>query len=105
MKGSDCHHQRGWTHALGGASRCDECGVRRFTEYGAVRPPGLPQAMTPRPRDRRAADRAAALNVVAARVRGASGGRSRGRRSQVIASVVTPVAPVNPVPRHCSAPG
>ncbi|WP_238492420.1 DUF6255 family natural product biosynthesis protein [Streptomyces sp. UNOB3_S3] len=43
--------------------RCRTCGVRRFTDYGALRPPGLPQAVVPAPRDRRAADRAAARRV------------------------------------------
>ncbi|WP_373303655.1 DUF6255 family natural product biosynthesis protein [Streptomyces cinnamoneus] len=57
-----CPHAAGWTRAEGEA-RCERCGVRRFTEYGAVRPPGLPQAVVPAARDRYAADRAAARNV------------------------------------------
>ncbi|MFF4161294.1 DUF6255 family natural product biosynthesis protein [Streptomyces sp. NPDC001678] len=43
--------------------RCRTCGVRRFTDYGGLRPPGLPQAVVPAPRDRSAADRAAARCV------------------------------------------
>ncbi|MCA6093035.1 hypothetical protein LE181_12790 [Streptomyces sp. SCA3-4] len=57
-----CPHAAGWTRTAGEA-RCERCGVRRFTEYGAVRPSGLPQAVVPSPRARRAADRAAARNV------------------------------------------
>ncbi|MEU1312831.1 DUF6255 family natural product biosynthesis protein [Streptomyces cinnamoneus] len=57
-----CPHAAGWTRTAGEA-RCDRCGVRRFTEYGAVRPPGLPQAVVPAVRERYAADRAAACNV------------------------------------------
>ncbi|MFI0911925.1 DUF6255 family natural product biosynthesis protein [Streptomyces abikoensis] len=45
-------------------------GVRRFTDYGDLRPPGLPQAVVPAPRDRRAADRAAARCVAEALSRG-----------------------------------
>ncbi|MFI9305079.1 DUF6255 family natural product biosynthesis protein [Streptomyces triculaminicus] len=41
---ADCRHQAGWTHA-DGMSTCRRCGVRRFAEYGALRPPGLPQAV------------------------------------------------------------
>ncbi|WP_425329131.1 DUF6255 family natural product biosynthesis protein [Streptomyces eurocidicus] len=59
---NNCLHHGGWTHH-GGESRCDNCGVRRFTEYGAVRPSGLPHAVTPAAPDRRATDRAAALNI------------------------------------------
>ncbi|MFE0044204.1 DUF6255 family natural product biosynthesis protein [Streptomyces albireticuli] len=59
---ANCPHRGGWTHH-GGESRCNTCGVRRFTEYGAVRPDGLPRAVTPPAPDRRATDRAAALNI------------------------------------------
>ncbi|MEU5052415.1 DUF6255 family natural product biosynthesis protein [Streptomyces sp. NPDC021096] len=57
-----CAHTAGWTHAAGEA-HCDRCGTRRFTDYGAVRPAGLPHAVTPSARDREAADRAAAASV------------------------------------------
>lgn len=60
------HNPSGWTHA-GGESRCHSCGVRRFSGYGALRPPGLAAAITPAPRDPRAADRAAALSMARAR--------------------------------------
>ncbi|MEU4208601.1 DUF6255 family natural product biosynthesis protein [Streptomyces sp. NPDC026206] len=61
-RSGDCPHAWGWTHSAG-ASHCDRCGIRRFTDYGAVRPPGLPGTVTPSRRSRNAADRAAALNV------------------------------------------
>ncbi|WP_425507734.1 DUF6255 family natural product biosynthesis protein [Streptomyces olivoverticillatus] len=41
----NCPHRSGWTHTRG-ESRCKCCGVRRFTEYGALRPPGLPLRTT-----------------------------------------------------------
>ncbi|MEU3353999.1 DUF6255 family natural product biosynthesis protein [Streptomyces sp. NPDC037389] len=59
------HNPSGWTHA-GGESRCHSCGVRRFSGYAALRPPGLAAAITPAPRDPHAADRAAALGVARA---------------------------------------
>ncbi|WP_372471992.1 DUF6255 family natural product biosynthesis protein [Streptomyces albireticuli] len=59
---ANCPHRGGWTHH-GGESRCNACGVRRFTDYGAVRPSGLPHAVTPPAPDRHATDRAAALNI------------------------------------------
>ncbi|MEU2870027.1 DUF6255 family natural product biosynthesis protein [Streptomyces olivoreticuli] len=40
-----CTHRNGWTHT-GGEATCGSCGVRRFTDYRAVRPPGLAQAVT-----------------------------------------------------------
>ncbi|WP_418952520.1 DUF6255 family natural product biosynthesis protein [Streptomyces albireticuli] len=57
-----CPHRGGWTHH-GGESRCDDCGVRRFTEYGAVRPSDLPYAVTPPTPARHSKDRVAALNI------------------------------------------
>ncbi|WP_425315865.1 DUF6255 family natural product biosynthesis protein [Streptomyces olivoreticuli] len=42
---SACLHRMGWAPARG-AVRCEGCGVVRFTDYGALRPPGLPQAVT-----------------------------------------------------------
>ncbi|MEU7131977.1 DUF6255 family natural product biosynthesis protein [Streptomyces sp. NPDC046261] len=57
-----CAHNAGWTHAAG-ESYCDRCGTRRFTEYGAVRPAGLPHAVVPAARDQEVADRSAAANV------------------------------------------
>ncbi|GHF36705.1 hypothetical protein GCM10010218_17810 [Streptomyces mashuensis] len=54
-----CTHASGWTHHAGEA-RCDACGVRRFTEYRAVRPSGLPVVVTQSLEEAHAADRAAA---------------------------------------------
>ncbi|MEU1375750.1 DUF6255 family natural product biosynthesis protein [Streptomyces triculaminicus] len=59
-----CAHRAGWTR-VGGEARCDRCGTRRFTDYGALRPPGMPVAVTPSPESGRAADRAAARWVAA----------------------------------------
>ncbi|MFH8784880.1 DUF6255 family natural product biosynthesis protein [Streptomyces roseoverticillatus] len=55
-----CNHREGWNYPVPGEARCRTCGTVRFTDYGAVRPPGLPSALTPKPRDARKADRAAA---------------------------------------------
>ncbi|MFI9205633.1 DUF6255 family natural product biosynthesis protein [Streptomyces sp. NPDC053048] len=55
-----CAHRRGWTVAAEGEQRCDDCGTRRFTAYGALRPPGLPETVTPSPRQAAKADRNAA---------------------------------------------
>ncbi|CAM5533098.1 DUF6255 family natural product biosynthesis protein [Streptomyces abikoensis] len=55
-----CNHSEGWNHPAPGEARCRRCGVTRFTEYGAVRPPGLPYVRTPEPEAARRADRAAA---------------------------------------------
>ncbi|MEV5141987.1 DUF6255 family natural product biosynthesis protein [Streptomyces syringium] len=57
-----CVHHSGWTES-GGEARCVECGTRRFTDYGALRPPDLPQTVTPSDRSRERADRAAARQV------------------------------------------
>ncbi|MFF7688286.1 DUF6255 family natural product biosynthesis protein [Streptomyces syringium] len=57
----ECGHRSGWT-CVGGEARCGACGVVRFTEYGALRPPGLPQVVTP-VGDARRADRRAARTV------------------------------------------
>ncbi|MFI1800090.1 DUF6255 family natural product biosynthesis protein [Streptomyces sp. NPDC020379] len=54
-----CAHRSGWTRD-GSASSCDTCDTRRFTDYASLRPPGLPQWITPKPRHRHEADRAAA---------------------------------------------
>ncbi|MEU7136819.1 DUF6255 family natural product biosynthesis protein [Streptomyces sp. NPDC046261] len=59
---SNCPHLVGWTRT-GGESRCDRCGTRRFDDYAAIRPSGLPAAITPSPAARRAADLAAVRNV------------------------------------------
>ncbi|MFI1971731.1 DUF6255 family natural product biosynthesis protein [Streptomyces cinnamoneus] len=45
-RAGDCPHRGGWAGG-GGELRCGECGTRHFTEYGALRPPGLPQAVVP----------------------------------------------------------
>ncbi|WP_171162124.1 DUF6255 family natural product biosynthesis protein [Streptomyces sp. I05A-00742] len=72
-----CRHTSGWESA-GGEEQCPDCGTRRFTDYGALRPPDLPSAApTPSPRDSARADRAAAT-VIARTVRHLSHwGRSR----------------------------
>ncbi|MEU1824502.1 DUF6255 family natural product biosynthesis protein [Streptomyces sp. L500] len=59
-----CAHRAGWAQR-GGEARCHDCGVRRFTSYGALRPPGLAAAVaTPRTfLVGHQADRAAALNL------------------------------------------
>ncbi len=56
---SACPHGTGWARTRG-AVRCEGCGVVRFTDYGALRPPGLPQALTVSRGSARRADRAAA---------------------------------------------
>ncbi|MEV5137797.1 DUF6255 family natural product biosynthesis protein [Streptomyces syringium] len=58
----NCGHRSGWTQSHGEA-RCNDCGTRRFTDYGALRPTELPQTITPPPRRARKADRAAASHV------------------------------------------
>ncbi|MEU5428267.1 DUF6255 family natural product biosynthesis protein [Streptomyces olivoreticuli] len=54
-----CTHRNGWTHT-GGEATCASCGVRRFTDYRAVRPPGLAQAVTQPRKVAAVTDRAAA---------------------------------------------
>ncbi|MEU4210478.1 DUF6255 family natural product biosynthesis protein [Streptomyces sp. NPDC026206] len=61
---SHCPHPAGWTRA-GGEARCGSCGTRRFADYAALRPSGLPAVVTPSAADGSAADRAAARNVMA----------------------------------------
>ncbi|MEV6674011.1 DUF6255 family natural product biosynthesis protein [Streptomyces sp. NPDC051162] len=58
----NCAHRSGWTRD-GSASSCDTCGTRRFADYASLRPPGLPQWITPKPRHRHEADRAAAHQI------------------------------------------
>ncbi|MBT2384901.1 DUF6255 family natural product biosynthesis protein [Streptomyces sp. ISL-11] len=58
VRAKECRHQAGWSHGRG-ESRCQGCGVVRFTDYGAVRPTELPQTVVPGERARHA-DRAAA---------------------------------------------
>ncbi|MEW2579642.1 DUF6255 family natural product biosynthesis protein [Streptomyces syringium] len=57
-----CVHHSGWT-GTGGEVQCPNCGTRRFTDYGALRPPELPQTVTPSDYSRDKADRAAARQV------------------------------------------
>ncbi|MEV4869694.1 DUF6255 family natural product biosynthesis protein [Streptomyces syringium] len=57
-----CGHRSGWTHTRGEAL-CNDCGTRRFTDYGALRPAELPQTTTPPPCRARKTDRAAARRV------------------------------------------
>ncbi|WP_373300696.1 DUF6255 family natural product biosynthesis protein [Streptomyces hiroshimensis] len=58
-----CTHRGGWSARTRGEARCRDCGTVRFTEYAALRPPGLPHAQTPPRRTALAADRAAARRV------------------------------------------
>ncbi|MEU5191885.1 DUF6255 family natural product biosynthesis protein [Streptomyces klenkii] len=58
-----CSHAEGWAYPAPGEQRCRTCGTVRFTDYGALRPPGLPHALTPKPRDADKADRAAATHI------------------------------------------
>ncbi|WP_372407051.1 DUF6255 family natural product biosynthesis protein [Streptomyces luteireticuli] len=44
-----CPHPSGWEAAGEGEEVCAECGTRRFHGYGALRPPGLPEAVAPHP--------------------------------------------------------
>ncbi|WP_372407112.1 DUF6255 family natural product biosynthesis protein [Streptomyces luteireticuli] len=62
MFANDCRHASGWDKA-NGVERCRDCGTRRFTDYGALRPPGPAPAVTPPPADARRADRAAAIVI------------------------------------------
>ncbi|MEU2512670.1 DUF6255 family natural product biosynthesis protein [Streptomyces syringium] len=55
-------HHSGWRESAGEA-QCPNCGTRRFTDYGALRPPELPQTITPSDYSRDKADRAAARQV------------------------------------------
>ncbi|MCA6095037.1 hypothetical protein LE181_23055 [Streptomyces sp. SCA3-4] len=59
-----CAHREGWAEgARPGEMRCPVCGVRRFRDYGAVRPPGLAHVLVPSARRRGVADRAAARSI------------------------------------------
>ncbi|MEU3355697.1 DUF6255 family natural product biosynthesis protein [Streptomyces sp. NPDC037389] len=71
------------TGLCGVGRRCRTCGVRRFADYGALRPPGLPHRVVSTPRDPRAADRAAARCVAELMSRGRWW--SRRRRVYVLA--------------------
>ncbi|WP_374230785.1 DUF6255 family natural product biosynthesis protein [Streptomyces sp. UNOC14_S4] len=68
MRRAACTHPIGWART-GGAVQCRTCGTHRFTDYAALRPPGLPEWIRPGPRDRRAADRAAASFIALRRAR------------------------------------
>ncbi|MEU3752514.1 DUF6255 family natural product biosynthesis protein [Streptomyces olivoreticuli] len=58
----NCPHTSGWDSA-NGEQRCRACGTRRFTGYGALRPPGLPATLTPPSRDKTQADHSAAYAI------------------------------------------
>ncbi|MEV4924444.1 DUF6255 family natural product biosynthesis protein [Streptomyces roseoverticillatus] len=60
---STCAHRGGWSARTRGEARCRDCGTVRFTDYGALRPPGLPHVATPPRRTAVAADRAAAQQM------------------------------------------
>ncbi|KNB52311.1 DUF6255 family natural product biosynthesis protein [Streptomyces caatingaensis] len=57
----NCQHREGWETA-NGEERCTRCGTRRFTEYGALRPPEVPQGVAP-PEGRGRADRSVGAAV------------------------------------------
>ncbi|MEV6672619.1 DUF6255 family natural product biosynthesis protein [Streptomyces sp. NPDC051162] len=57
-----CPHRAKWTQARG-AARCEGCGVVRFTDYAALRPPGLPYAVTASQEHTRRVDLAVAARV------------------------------------------
>ncbi|WP_443057884.1 DUF6255 family natural product biosynthesis protein [Streptomyces sp. KLMMK] len=40
-----CTHRGGWAARTRGEARCRDCGTVRFTEYAALRPPGLPACL------------------------------------------------------------
>ncbi|MFE5871747.1 DUF6255 family natural product biosynthesis protein [Streptomyces roseifaciens] len=42
-----CTHRGGWSARTRGEARCRDCGTVRFTEYAALRPPGLPHPPAP----------------------------------------------------------
>ncbi|MEU1372419.1 DUF6255 family natural product biosynthesis protein [Streptomyces triculaminicus] len=71
----NCPHTSGWD-ATHGEERCRSCGTRRFTQYGALRPPGLPVTLAPSPRDKGQADRSASM-VIAHTLGRLSGWRPR----------------------------
>ncbi|GHG66273.1 hypothetical protein GCM10018779_37730 [Streptomyces griseocarneus] len=76
MSVAQCPHLAGWTQTGDGVWRCGRCGTRRFADYGALRPPGLAEAVTPSPVARRVADRRAASYVAFRLPRGARWGRT-----------------------------
>lgn len=53
----NCPHREGWESG-NGEERCTRCGTRRFTDYGALRPPEVPQVVAPSPEECARADRA-----------------------------------------------
>ncbi|MFI9203837.1 DUF6255 family natural product biosynthesis protein [Streptomyces sp. NPDC053048] len=71
----NCPHHAGWSRGADGAWRCDRCGTRRFDDYGALRPPGLPETIKPSPAALPARDRAAARFVAERLPRGIRWGR------------------------------
>lgn len=58
----NCQHLERWESG-DGEKWCTACGTRRFTEYGALRPPGLPSAVMPSDEERGRADRMAAAVI------------------------------------------
>ncbi|MFI2075057.1 MULTISPECIES: DUF6255 family natural product biosynthesis protein [Streptomyces] len=68
--GIDCPHTAGWTQGQDGVWTCQRCGTRRFADYGALRPPGLPEPRKPSRAARRAADRSAASYIACRLPRG-----------------------------------
>ncbi|WP_367621008.1 DUF6255 family natural product biosynthesis protein [Streptomyces olivoreticuli] len=87
-----CLHCTGWTRTRG-AARCEGCGVVRFTDYGALRPSGLPQALTVSRGSARRADRAAARWV-------ARNARRPKPWLRTEAGKLCPTVSQRPAPRH-----
>ncbi|WP_425506651.1 DUF6255 family natural product biosynthesis protein [Streptomyces rectiverticillatus] len=58
-----CTHRGGWAARTRGQACCRDCGTVRFSEYAALRPPGLPEATASPRRAGLAADRVAAQRV------------------------------------------
>ncbi|MGW1197094.1 DUF6255 family natural product biosynthesis protein [Streptomyces sp. NPDC002536] len=57
-----CQHDSAWQHA-NGLSQCTRCGAHRFTDYGALRPEGLPQPLQTRRQLLAERDKAAAFII------------------------------------------
>ncbi|WP_265106283.1 DUF6255 family natural product biosynthesis protein [Streptomyces sp. ET3-23] len=72
----NCQHNAAWRRA-NGVSQCTRCGARRFTDYGALRPDGLPQPARTRRQLLVERDKAAALIIAKGHYRVSHWGFSR----------------------------